>query len=62
MAWEKARATGWDGSMFDHSAMNYELRRHCRRFFAEQTEDAFTFSGRCTGMLMRYRRQQSRRS
>ena len=42
--------------MFD-SAMNYELRRHCRRFFAEQTEDAFTFSGRCTGMLMRYRRQ-----
>ena len=53
--WESAGH--WlDGSMFD-SAMNYELRRHCRRFFAEQTEDAFTFSGRCTGMLMRYRRQ-----
>ena len=53
--WESAGH--WlDGSMFD-SAMNYELRRHCRRFFAEQTEDAFAFSGRCTGMLMRYRRQ-----
>ena len=44
------------GDMFD-SCMNYELRRHCRRFFAEQTEDAYTFSGRCTGMLMRYRKQ-----
>ena len=33
--WESAGH--WlDGSMFD-SAMNYELRRHCRRFFAEMT-------------------------
>ena len=44
------------GDMFD-SCMNYELRRHCRRFFAEQSEDAFTFAGRCTGMLMRYKKQ-----
>ena len=49
--WESAGH--WlDGSMFD-SAMNYELRRHCRRFFAEMSEDAYTFSGRCTDMLMR---------
>lgn len=53
--WESAGH--WlDGSMFD-SAMNYELRRHCRRFFAEMSEDAYTFSGRCTDMLMRYRKQ-----
>ena len=44
------------GDMFD-SCMNYELRRHCRRFFAEMSEDAYTFSGRCTGMLMRYKKQ-----
>lgn len=53
--WESAGH--WlDGSMFD-SCMNYELRRHCRRFFAEMSEDAYTFSGRCTDMLMRYRKQ-----
>ena len=44
------------GDMFD-SCMNYELRRHCRRFFAEMSEDAYTFSGRCTDMLVRYRKQ-----
>ena len=53
--WESAGH--WlDGSMFD-SCMNYELRRHCRRFFAEMSEDAYTFSGRCTDMLVRYRKQ-----
>lgn len=53
--WETA--SHWlDGSMFD-STMNYDFRRHCRRFFALQDMDAQTFNGRVTDMLMRYRRQ-----
>ena len=53
--WETA--SHWlDGSMFD-STMNYDFRRHCRRFFALQDIDAQAFSSRVTDMLMRYRRQ-----
>ena len=53
--WESAGH--WlDGTMFD-SAMNYDLRKHCRRFFAEGSMSAEEFSGRITDMLMRYRRQ-----
>lgn len=53
--WETA--SHWlDGSMFD-STMNYDFRRHCRRFFALQDIDAQAFNGRVTDMLMRYRRQ-----
>lgn len=52
--WETA--THWlDGSMFD-STMNYDFRRHCRRFFALQEVDAQAFNSRVTDMLMRYRR------
>lgn len=53
--WESAGH--WlDGTMFD-SAMNYDFRKHCRRFFAEGSMSAAEFSGRITDMLMRYRRQ-----
>ena len=53
--WESAGH--WlDGTMFD-SAMNYDLRKHCRRFFAEGSMSAEEFSGRVTDMLMRYRRR-----
>ncbi len=53
--WESAGH--WlDGTMFD-SAMNYDFRKHCRRFFAEGSMSAEEFSGRITDMLMRYRRQ-----
>lgn len=53
--WETA--SHWlDGSMFD-STMNYDFRRHCRRFFALQDIDAQGFNSRVTDMLMRYRRQ-----
>lgn len=53
--WETARH--WlAGDMFD-STMNYDLRRHCRRFFAEGTLDARGFAARCGDMLMRYRLQ-----
>ncbi len=52
--WETA--CHWlDGSMFD-STMNYNFRRHCRRFFALQDVDAQAFNSRVTDMLMRYRR------
>lgn len=52
--WETA--CHWlDGSMFD-STMNYDFRRHCRRFFALQDVDAQAFNSRVTDMLMRYRR------
>lgn len=52
--WETA--CHWlDGSMFD-STMNYDFRRHCKRFFADQDIDAAAFNGRVTDMLMRYRR------
>ena len=42
--------------MFD-STMNYDFRRHCRRFFAEGTLDAYGFAARCSDMLMRYKLQ-----
>ncbi len=52
--WETA--SHWlDGSQFD-SSMNYDFRKHCRRFFGEGTLDAFAFDGRVTNMRMRYRR------
>lgn len=52
--WETA--CHWlDGSMFD-STMNYDFRRHCRRFFAQQDVDAQAFNSRVTDMLVRYRR------
>ncbi|MBP3521426.1 MAG: DUF3459 domain-containing protein, partial [Oscillospiraceae bacterium] len=44
------------GDMFD-STMNYDFRKHCRRFFGEQSMDAAAFSGRLTNMLTRYRHQ-----
>lgn len=44
------------GDMFD-STMNYDFRKHCRRFFGEQSIDADDFSGRLTNMLTRYRLQ-----
>lgn len=53
--WESANH--WlQGDMFD-SAMNYDFRKHCNLFFAEQTIDAADFAGRVTNMLMRYRVQ-----
>lgn len=53
--WESAGH--WlDGSMFD-STMNYDFRKHCRRFFAEGSIDADDFAGRVADMLMRYRKQ-----
>ena len=52
--WETA--CHWlDGSMFD-STMNYDFRRHCKRFFANEDIDAQGFNARVTDMLMRYRR------
>ena len=44
------------GDMFD-SNMNYDFRKHCRRFFGEHSIDAAQFSGRITNMLTRYRVQ-----
>lgn len=53
--WETARH--WlDGKKFD-STMNYDFRKHCRRFFAERSIDAYEFDGRVTNMRMRYRAQ-----
>lgn len=53
--WESANH--WlDGKMFD-SAMNYDFRKHCRRFFAEESIDAAEFDTRVTDMRMRYRTQ-----
>lgn len=53
--WETARH--WlQGDMFD-STMNYDFRKHCNLFFAEQSIDAEEFAGRITDMLMRYRLQ-----
>lgn len=53
--WESAQH--WlDGSQFD-STMNYDLRRHCRAFFAEEAIDAATFDGLVTQMRLRYRKQ-----
>lgn len=53
--WETANH--WlQGDMFD-SAMNYDFRKHCNLFFAEESIDAQDFAGRITNMLMRYRVQ-----
>lgn len=53
--WESANH--WlDGSIFD-STMNYDFRKHCRRFFGEQSIDALEFDSRITDMRMRYRAQ-----
>lgn len=53
--WESANH--WlDGTIFD-STMNYDFRRHCRRFFGEQSIDAMEFDSRVTDMRMRYRNQ-----
>lgn len=53
--WESARH--WlDGKKFD-STMNYDFRKHLRRFFAEGSIDAFEFDSRVTNMRMRYRKQ-----
>lgn len=53
--WESANH--WlDGKIFD-STMNYDFRKHCRRFFAEETIDARSFDARVTDMRMRYRMQ-----
>lgn len=53
--WESAQH--WlDGTIFD-SAMNYDFRKHCKRFFAEESEDAYQFDNRVTDMRMRYRKQ-----
>ena len=53
--WESANH--WlDGTIFD-SAMNYDFRKHCKRFFAEGSVDAAEFDGRVTDMRMRYRKQ-----
>ena len=53
--WESANH--WlDGTIFD-SAMNYDFRKHCKRFFGDESEDARQFDSRVTDMRMRYRRQ-----
>lgn len=53
--WESANH--WlDGTMFD-SSMNYDFRRHCKRFFAEEKDDAARFNERVVNMLTRYRSQ-----
>lgn len=53
--WESANH--WlDGTIFD-SAMNYDFRKHCKRFFAEGSVDVAEFDGRVTDMRMRYRKQ-----
>jgi glycosidase len=36
--------------------MNYDFRKHSRRFFAEGSIDASDFDARVTNMLMRYRK------
>ena len=35
--------------------MNYDFRKHCRRFFAEQSIDAAEFDARVSNMRMRYK-------
>lgn len=52
--WESAQH--WlDGSMYD-STMNYDVRKHCKYFFADQAIDAAAFDARVTHMRMRYRK------
>ena len=43
-----------DGRMFD-STMNYDMMKHCKRFFARGDIDAAAFDSRVTDMRMRYR-------
>ena len=51
--WENAQH--WlNGDIFD-SAMNYDFRKHCRRFFAECSIDAAAFDAGVTNMRMRYK-------
>lgn len=50
--WENA-AHYLGGDMLD-TAMNYDFRRYCRRFFAEQTVDAETFDTNVSTLLLRY--------
>ena len=51
--WENA-AHYLNGDMLD-SAMNYDFRRYCRRFFAEETVGAETFDTNVSTLLLRYR-------
>lgn len=51
--WENA-AHYLNGDMLD-SAMNYDFRRYCRRFFAEKTVSAEVFDTNISTLLLRYR-------
>ncbi|MDD5955105.1 MAG: glycoside hydrolase family 13 protein [Firmicutes bacterium] len=51
--WENA-AHYLGGDMLD-SAMNYDFRRYCRRFFAEETVRADVFDSNVSTLLLRYR-------
>ena len=51
--WENA-AHYLNGDMLD-SAMNYDFRRYCRRFFAEETVSAEIFDANVSTLLLRYR-------
>ena len=51
--WENA-AHYLNGDMLD-SAMNYDFRRYCRRFFAEESVGAETFDANVSTLLLRYR-------
>ena len=51
--WENA-AHYLNGDMLD-SAMNYDFRRYCRRFFAEETVGAEAFDANVSILLLRYR-------
>ena len=44
-----------DGRMFD-STMNYDMMKHCKRFFARGDIDAAAFDARVSDMRMRYRK------
>ncbi|MDR3051477.1 MAG: glycoside hydrolase family 13 protein [Oscillospiraceae bacterium] len=54
-AWEEA-SHYLAGDMVD-SAMNYDFRRFCRQFFAEELLDAAAFDLRVSNLLMRYKTQ-----
>ena len=51
--WENA-AHYLNGDMLD-SAMNYDFRRYCRRFFAEETVCSEVFDTNVSTLLLRYR-------
>lgn len=51
--WENA-AHYLNGDMLD-SAMNYDFRRYCRRFFAEETVSVEVFDTNISSLLLRYR-------